>query len=119
MPTRRIPSHDEYRQLQLQRLVATAKAVRDGALGIILGCREIAQLARVLDFQSEPAVEPFIAVDSETDHLPVGPERTHWSAEALKEKDAEIAEYEIESREQMSTAADNLVRWLESTNGIL
>ena len=107
-------SHEEYTERQVQRLLTTAKAVHNATLGIVLGSREIARLVRALDLQDEQVARPFIAVDSETDHLPVGPERAHWSAEALAEKDTEIAEYESEARERILAAADDLVRWLKS-----
>lgn len=33
-------------------------------------------------------------IESETDHLPLGPVRQYWEPEALRRKDAELAECE-------------------------
>ncbi|HEX4343245.1 MAG TPA: hypothetical protein VH255_07630, partial [Verrucomicrobiae bacterium] len=41
----------------------------------------------------------FIAVNSQTDHLPIGEVRQHWNPEELREKDIEIAAFETSERE--------------------
>ena len=38
----------------------------------------------------DPDFLPFVGIDSETDHLPIGEERQHWNPEALRERDVEI-----------------------------
>ncbi len=40
----------------------------------------------------------FVAVDSETDHLPTGPERQYWDPHILEEKDREIARHDALDR---------------------
>jgi hypothetical protein len=55
----------------------------------------------------------FVGIDSETDHLPTGEERKHWSAEALAVKDAEIKEAEEFYRDRAMEAARGLIRRLK------
>jgi hypothetical protein len=44
---------------------------------------------------------PFVAVTSETAHLPIGEERANWDPDVLREKDLEIRAYDEVCREQM------------------
>ena len=71
-------------------MVKIASAIIAGDIGIIEGARELALLGHEIadDFDSD--FMPFVAIDSETDHLPVGKVRKFWSPEALRDKDKEI-----------------------------
>ena len=51
----------------------------------------------------------FVAIDSETDHLPIGPERLNWDADSLRARDSEIAEYEVAFREDVLAACKKLI----------
>jgi hypothetical protein len=51
----------------------------------------------------------FIAVDSETDHLPVGKLRQLWHPDFLDEKDAEIARCEQLWRDEVLAACERIV----------
>jgi len=51
----------------------------------------------------------FLGIESETDHLPVGDVRRHWSPEALSQKDIEIQEVETFFRERALKAARALI----------
>ena len=53
-------------------------------------------------------------VDSESDNLPLGPERKFWAADSLKEKDLIAAEYETRVRENVLTALSNIATTLET-----
>jgi hypothetical protein len=83
--------HIESRQ---RDLVKIAKAVLNSEVGIILGSRIIQSFRPELAADFDPDFMAFVAVDSDTDHLPVDEERNNWSAEALARKDIEIAEAE-------------------------
>ena len=91
-------------------LIATATAVTTGKLGIILGCRKLYAISDQLkldDFDEDFRI--FIAVDSQTDHLPVDEERGNWSVEALQRKDIEIAEVEEPFRSEVTEACRKLI----------
>jgi hypothetical protein len=94
-------SRSEYSDYLRLELVATAKSVLSGEMGIIAGSRLLWRLGDELNNQHDPDFKIFIAADTETDHLPVDKERENWSEEALKRKDVEIAEYEAHYRQKV------------------
>lgn len=109
-PTTINMSHEEYIAFVKEKIVATAKDMLTGDIGIILGSRKLYSLSYELGDQRDLDFNIFIAVDSETDHLPVDDERENWSEEALKRKDVEIAEYESCNREQVMDACRKLIQ---------
>ncbi|MGI9088007.1 MAG: hypothetical protein ACR2HH_09760 [Chthoniobacterales bacterium] len=58
---------------------------------------------------TDPDFRTFVAIDSETDDLPVGETRRHWAADALAKKDLEIARCEDVYRHAAHEAASHLV----------
>lgn len=77
----------------LTEIITVARAVLNGDMKVIEASRVLLKLKRSAGLAGEVFL-PFIAIDSETDHLPVGPERELWPAEALAKKDQEIREVE-------------------------
>jgi hypothetical protein len=75
--------------------VEAASRFLDNGAGVIDTARTLCALRSVLvgDALSD-AWRTFVAIDSETDHLPVGAERLNWAAGALTEKDIEIRRVE-------------------------
>jgi hypothetical protein len=55
----------------------------------------------------------FVAVASEVDGLPIGPERAHWATESLREKDLEAADY----RAQVGSLVAEALRGLLEATG--
>ena len=80
-----------------KELVEICQQVLDVELGAIVASRKIQSLAFELytDYGIPKVLDPFIGIGSQTDHLPVGPERRHWSTEALQKKDLKITECEL------------------------
>ena len=76
------------------KIVAICEATLAEEMGIIAASRRLSALGLELFDGHHADFIMFDAVDSETDHLPVDTERRNWDAEALKRKDAEIAEAE-------------------------
>ena len=77
--------------LARQMIVRAARDMLAGTLSFIEGAREIVRLrayAKLPDL--DPDLLPFIAIDSETDALPMGEVRKFWSAEALYKTQPEI-----------------------------
>lgn len=83
------------------RLLAIARSVTAGHIGVLDGCSAIAATAFPLDCEGplEDLVRGFAAVSGEIDEFPVGSVRELWAAETLKAKDAELREYERRARE--------------------
>jgi hypothetical protein len=55
----------------------------------------------------------FTAIDSETDALPIGEVRQHWSSEALERKESETTAAERSYRNTAIEAATRLLQMLE------
>ena len=73
---------------------AIAQSVLDGRTTMLEAARELVSLAHTDAIADVEDRKFIIAVESETDHLPVGEVRKLWAAYALKEKDVEIARAE-------------------------
>jgi hypothetical protein len=71
--------------------VEVAQAMLDGALGIIEGSRRLNDLREALGIHHlDDDFAGFVAIDSETDALPIGDVRRLWNEEALVHKDREV-----------------------------
>ena len=73
-----------------RKIHARAEDFLAGRLGVIETARVLAQLAFWAHLRSDEDLETFVAIDSETDILPVGDVRNYWAPEALKREDAKI-----------------------------
>jgi hypothetical protein len=71
-----------------------AQAVLDGRTTILEAARALVSLAHTDAIADVEDRRFIIAIESETDHLPVGVIRQLWASDALKEKDVEIARAE-------------------------
>jgi hypothetical protein len=77
-----------------QKAREIAEAVLEGRLSVLEGARALCRFARSTAIPMEDDRTLVIAIDSETDDLPNGEVRKHWAADALREKDVEIARAE-------------------------
>jgi hypothetical protein len=67
----------------------------DGQLGFLIGSRRLAALRHEIDTAANDAdFLVFVAIDSETDALPLGAVREHWDQGALARLNPEIEEAE-------------------------
>ena len=86
----------------------TARAVVSGAISYIEGARRISSLRFPADLETDPDVTLFVAIDSETDALPLGAARAYWSQAALKGLEPEIERSEAWARKLAHSAAERL-----------
>ena len=91
------------------RAIELARELIAGELGIIEGCRELSSLRHAFGDPFAEDFLPFVAIDSETDDLPIGPVRREWNAEALARKDIEIARCEAIYKSQAIEACKRLI----------
>ena len=93
-----------------KEIVDTAEAILNGCLGIIEGARRLMELrsAVTVDHLDNDFVD-LLAIDSETDTLPVGAVRALWSRDELARKDAETEEAETLYREVAFNACRRLI----------
>ena len=93
------PSAEQIAQTR-REIVAVARAILDGRVGVIEGSRRLVGLRWDVDPEQEDReLLGMVGIESQTDHLPLGKWREQWSPDALKAKDAEIAENEEFFRE--------------------
>ncbi len=92
-----------------------AKSVLEGQYDPLLACREIANMEEDLSsIVPRDVMDVFIAVSSEVDHLPLGPERVYWAAESLVVKDLEAAKYRSEVGSWIGEALHGLLEATEN-----
>ena len=93
-----------------QRVVTVARDILEGRSGIIEGSRLLASLShRVGLGEFDADFLPFVGIDSETSHLPIGEVRRHWAADALATKDSELAAAEAFYRQRACETCSRLV----------
>jgi len=80
------------------RALALANQLVAGHIGLIEASRALSVIQFEFDAPLSELFQPFIAIASETDDLPVGQVRREWNASALAIKDIQIARYENEKR---------------------
>jgi|GEM_PF-1639377 len=108
------PSHDEYLASIRAQAVECARSVLAARMTLIEGVRRLVALLRELDDSVLKSVHTsLIAVDSETDHLPVGPAREVWAPAAVAEKNREVAEAEARHRVRVAEACRQILHHLE------
>ena len=101
--------HDPLAQ-DKREIVSVARRILNGSSGIIAGAREITRVRFTShSIEKDQELLVFGGIASETDHLPVGDARKHWSAEALAAKDAEIKSAETFFTERALRAAKILI----------
>ena len=93
-----------------ESIVAIARKILAGEMGLIEGTRELVRLRSDVSDDLDPDFMYFVALESETDHLPIGSVRAEWAPEALREKDAEIRAYEAAERDDAVRHCEKLIR---------
>ena len=93
------PRPQQRRKFERQ-VAALAQSILDGGASLVASAQQMEKLLYWLhlDPNQDPDAADFRLISSETDHLPVGPERQYWATEALASKDIEIAQAEAWAR---------------------
>ncbi|WP_315836466.1 hypothetical protein [Bradyrhizobium prioriisuperbiae] len=105
----------EYRATVRIRLASLAKSFIDGRLGVIEAARELGRLGDGFEPEINAVLIAFVAINSETDSLPVGKERALWNKDALAQHDHDIVVAEKRWRDEAIAAATQLVKLLEQS----
>jgi hypothetical protein len=99
-----------------RRMAELLNSMLRGDLSFIEGSRDLWRLASFANLpENDKDVTAFLAIDSETDALPVGRDRQHWAPEALERKAPEIAAAESWARSFGESAAKRLLERLEES----
>lgn len=103
-------SHEEYVKSIRRQVVETAKAMLRGQIGFLVGSRRLCALRHEVDVADGDAdFLTFVAIDTETDALPLGDLRQHWCAKALAALEPEIQSAEAWAAEIGSDACKSLI----------
>jgi hypothetical protein len=97
-----------------KKIVELARGIISGEVGLIAGSRQLWRLGLDVAPKRDPDFTFFLAIDSESDHLPIGEVRQHWNPDALREKDTEIAKIEALRREKAVEICRRLIQRCES-----
>lgn len=92
------PHREEDRRNWMREVREVASRLLAGHLGVIEGARTLAALGFESARDPDPDFTIFVAIASETAHLPIGAERKHWADSALVEKDIETSSLEDRNR---------------------
>lgn len=91
-------------------MAKTARLLRDGKMSVVEGAWKLSALKHEVtqeDFDDDFML--FVAIASETGHLPLGEARQQYAKEALVRADKEIEEVEKIYRTQVKTACEKLI----------
>jgi len=100
-----------------QRAKEIAAAVLDGRTSVLEAVRELYPLAHTDAIVDEEDRTIVIAIESETDDLPIGEVRKLWAPDALEAKDAEIARAEELYKAQFLEACQRIAERSNPVNG--
>ncbi len=98
----------------IREAVRTAHEMINGNMQLITGCRIIRNLIWKTDLSEDDIFLPFIAIDSETDHFPIGKVRELCDLDYLKRIDVEINDYLEHEREYILTSCNELIEKFEN-----
>src|ERR1700733_1577855 len=93
-----------------QELVKSAKAMLVAKLHLIEGCRRVCKCCEKTDNPDNELFTTFQAIDSETDHFPLGEVKKYCEPDYLKRVDKEIKEYLSAAQEDIHKACELLIK---------
>lgn len=106
---------ENYQNRLREKTIVVCEELIRGEIGVIAASRELVSLFAHMNMDN-PDFVFFKAVESETDHLPIGEERKNWNAEALKQKDIEISENELFYKNEMIETCQKVISKLKIKN---
>lgn len=110
----------DYIALYRNRIIETAQQMLAGHISYIEGTRLVCSLLSDARLNGlEPPFVAFIAIDSETDNVPVGLVRDRWQAAAKERYAEEWAQAEASAKRWGETACMEIIDWLESNRTAL
>jgi hypothetical protein len=104
-------THQEYVEDVRCRIVEVARRMLEKRLSFIEGARELSELSHEADVaKDDDDFEVFRLIDSETDALPRGEVRKHWSDSALRKLQPEIKRAERWACKEGTEACVRLIK---------
>ena len=93
-----------------KEIVEIANRVLNQELGSIEASRTLIRLFYQIKKDDDKNLMVFKALDSETDHLPLGKLRENYSPNKLEVMDNEVKSYEHTYRESINLACKNIIK---------
>jgi hypothetical protein len=103
--------HLDFIDSKRKELVATATAMLFGEINLIWGIRRILSLSGEIGDGGNEVYIPVRAIDSETDHFPLGDVRLNWESGALGRMDIEMEDYLTEAKEDILRSCQEIVQF--------
>lgn len=91
-------------------LTGVAAAMLDGQMHLIEGVRKICSLRHAIGDPDNEVFMPIRAIESETDHFPLGEIRTRCALEYLKRMDDEMQRYLADAKADILAACREIIR---------
>jgi len=91
-------------------LIAIATAMLEGKMNLIEGVRRICALRFAVGDPDNDVFVPIRAIESETDHFPLGQARSHCAPTYLQQIDAEIERYLSDATKDIVDACREILR---------
>jgi hypothetical protein len=110
-------THEAYVQSVRNRIYAVALGMLNGSIPFLEGAITLASLRHEAGVEeNDEDFLAFVAIASETDDLPIGPSRKHWSAEALEKHQPLIEKATQWAKEVGATSCQSLLSRFNTTN---
>jgi hypothetical protein len=103
--------HTEFVQAKRKELLSVANAMLREELNLIEGVRKVCSLRHLVEEPNSEVFVSFRAIDSETDHFPIGELRSRYAKDKVDQLDQEMHRYLIDAREEILSACQELVRY--------
>jgi hypothetical protein len=104
------PALNESQVQAREKLVLLCRQMLSGELSFFEGSIQVCSLRFMVGVpEFDPDLLHFVAIESETDHLPLGQVQHRWSAEALRRLQPEFEKTEIWANGVASQACQNLI----------
>jgi hypothetical protein len=96
----------------LSKLVQVARDMLENRINLIEGCKKICALRHELSDPENDIFLPIRAIDSETDHFPLGTVRDGCAENYLRRVDEEMLHYLEDARDDIRAACREIIRAL-------
>ena len=103
-------SHNDYVILKRNELIELATLILKDEINVIEAIRKICNLRFQIDDPENEFFLPFIAIDSDTDHYPVGNMRANCDEGYLKSMDIEMAGFLKKERQYIVNACLDIIK---------
>lgn len=103
---------ESYQNCLGKKTIVVCEEFLRGEIGVIAASRHLVSLFAHMNMDDSDFIL-FKAIESQTDHLPIGEERKNWNTEALKRKDIEISEYELTFKNEMIETCQKVISKLK------